>query len=48
MPADGGDDAGHFAALDMAGHDVVHAAKPRLGKPSGPHRVFPPTCRIRI
>jgi hypothetical protein len=45
-PADQRDETGH-AALDMAGHDVVHAAEPRLGKPSGAHGVFPPTCRIR-
>src|SRR5438132_5492792 len=29
-PADQRDDAGHVAALDIAGHHVVHATEPRL------------------
>jgi hypothetical protein len=37
-PAEQIDDAGHGAALDMAGHDVVHAAEPRRGQSSGAHR----------
>ncbi len=31
-PADQRDDTGHFAALHIAGHDVMHAAEPRLGQ----------------
>src|SRR5438046_2474022 len=41
-PADQRDDTGPFAVLDMAGHDVVHAAEPRLGQSSDAHHLFPP------
>src|SRR5438094_401564 len=37
-PAHQHDDPGHVATLDIAGHDVVHAAEPRPGPPSAPHR----------
>ena len=40
------DDAGHDAALYVAGHDVVHAAEPRRRQSSGTHRLFPPSCLI--
>jgi hypothetical protein len=40
-PAEQRDDPGHVAALDIAGHDVVHAAEPRLGQPSGAHLTGP-------
>ena len=36
-PADQRDEAGHLAALDVAGHDVVHAAEPRPGQSPGAH-----------
>jgi hypothetical protein len=34
-PGDPRDDAGHLAALDMAGHDVVQAAEPPPGQRPG-------------
>ena len=46
-PADQRDETGHCAALDMAGHDVVHAAEPGLGQSSGAHRLFPSSRLIR-
>src|SRR5207245_11509628 len=41
-PADQRDETGHFTALDIAGHDIVHAAEPRPGQSTGAHRLFPP------
>ncbi len=46
-PADQRDDARHVAALDIAGHDLVHAAEPRLGQSSGARRLIPPFRLIR-
>src|SRR6266545_6909511 len=40
-PADQRDEARHLAALDMAGHDLVHAAEPRLRQTSGAHLIPP-------
>src|SRR5712692_3501032 len=40
--ADESNDTRHFTALDIAGHDIVHAAEPRLGQSSSVHRLFPP------
>src|SRR2546421_8543715 len=45
-PADQRDETRHFAALDIAGHDLVHAAEPRPGQSSGAHYLFPPFCLI--
>ena len=39
-PADRRDDTGHFAVLDMAGHDVAYAAELRLGQSADAHRLF--------
>src|SRR5437879_13492800 len=47
-PTDQRDEARHFAALDIAGHDLVHAAEPRLGQSCGAHGLFPPFCLICI
>ncbi len=41
-PADQRDETRHVAALDIASHDVVHAAEPRPGQSSSAHRLFPP------
>ena len=38
---------GSVLALDMAGHDLVHALEPRLGQSSAVHGLFPPSCLIR-
>src|SRR3954466_6263516 len=35
-----------FAARDIAGHDIVHAAEPRLGQSCSAHGLFPPFCLI--
>jgi hypothetical protein len=36
-PANQGGDARNLAALDIAGHDVVHMAEPRSGQSAGAH-----------
>src|SRR5207248_2881680 len=41
-PADQCDQTGHVTALDIAGHDIVHAREPRPGQSAGAHRLFPP------
>jgi hypothetical protein len=46
-PADQRDDTGHVAALDVAGHNVVHAGEPRRGKSSYAHQLLPPSGLIR-
>jgi hypothetical protein len=46
-PADERDETGELAARNIAGHDIVHAAKPRPGQSSGAHRLLPPTGLIR-
>ena len=45
-PADQRDETRHFTALDIAGHDLVHAAEPRPGQSCGAHYLFPPFCLI--
>jgi hypothetical protein len=46
-PTDQRDEARHITALDMTGHDVVHALEPRPGQPSDPDHQLPPSRRIR-
>jgi hypothetical protein len=46
-PADQRDETGHFAAFDIAGHDLMHAAEPRLGQSPTAHRLLPPSYLIR-
>jgi hypothetical protein len=45
-PADECDQTWHLSALDIAGHNIVHARKPRLGQSYGARRLFPPFCFI--
>ncbi len=47
-PADQRDETGHVAALDIASHNVAHAAGPRRGESSRAHYLFPPSCLVEI
>jgi hypothetical protein len=46
-PADERDEAGHPAALDMAGHDLAHAGKARPRQASAAHGPLPASRRVR-